>query len=207
MSFCYFKKSHIGFFACFFSSWVNCCDLWGWTAVPSNPFCDGFLHIGCASPAASGSVNSCRHTSAKLPTNVDQLAHKCRPCCRHLSAIKTQRPHSIAGAGMRHGLYSGCPQQSLYALSRKGAKNAKATFNCRAGMRHGLYSGCPQQSLYALSRKGAKNAKATSNCRDLVGRIRAGPKGMFDRLSISVRRPPSRVLPDACLWGDASLSS
>ncbi len=173
MSFCYFKKSHIGFFACFFSSWVNCCDLWGWTAVPSNPFCDGFLHIGCASPAASGSVNSCRHTSAKLPTNVDQLAHKCRPCCRHLSAIKTQRPHSIAGAGMRHGLYSGCPQQSLYALSRKGAKNAKAT----------------------------------SNCRDLVGRIRAGPKGMFDRLSISVRRPPSRVLPDACLWGDASLSS
>lgn len=126
MSFCYFKKSHIGFFACFFSSWVNCCDLWGWTAVPSNPFCDGFLHIGCASPAASGSVNSCRHTSAKLPTNVDQLAHKCRPCCRHLSAIKTQRPHSIAGAGMRHGLYSGCPQQSLYALSRKGAKNAKA---------------------------------------------------------------------------------
>ena len=160
MSFCYFKKSHIGFFACFFSSWVNCCDLWGWTAVPSNPFCDGFLHIGCASPAASGSVNSCRHTSAKLPTNVDQLAHKCRPCCRHLSAIKTQRPHSIAGAGMRHGLYSGCPQQSLYALSRKGAKNAKAT----------------------------------SNCRDLVGRIRAGPKGMFDRLPIYVRRPPSRVL-------------
>ena len=86
---------------------------------------------------------------------------------------RSQRPHSIAGAGMRHGLYSGCPQQSLYALSRKGAKNAKAT----------------------------------SNCRDLVGRIRAGPKGMFDRLSISVRRPPSRVLPDACLWGDASLSS
>ena len=131
MSFCYFKKSHIGFFACFFSSWVNCCDLWGWTAVPSNPFCDGFLHIGCASPAASGSVNSCRHTSAKLPTNVDQLANKCRPCCRHLLAIKTQRPHPIAGAGMRHGLYSGCPQQSLYALSRKDAKIAKATFNCR----------------------------------------------------------------------------
>ena len=161
MSFCYFKKSHIGFFACFFSSWVNCCDLWGWTAVPSNPFCDGFLHIGCVG------------FSQQLSTYVSKVAHKCRPCCRHLSAIKTQRPHSIAGAGMRHGLYSGCPQQSLYALSRKGAKNAKAT----------------------------------SNCRDLVGRIRAGPKGMFDRLSISVRRPPSRVLPDACLWGDASLSS
>ncbi len=158
-------------------------------------------------PAHRLRLAGCVGFSQQLSTYVSKVAHKCRPCCRHLSAIKTQRPHSIAGAGMRHGLYSGCPQQSLYALSRKGAKNAKATSNCRAGMRHGLYSGCPQQSLYALSRKGAKNAKATSNCRDLVGRIRAGPKGMFDRLSISVRRPPSRVLPDACLWGDASLSS
>ena len=124
-------------------------------------------------PAHRLRLAGCVGFSQQLSTYVSKVAHKCRPCCRHLSAIKTQRPHSIAGAGMRHGLYSGCPQQSLYALSRKGAKNAKAT----------------------------------SNCRDLVGRIRAGPKGMFDRLSISVRRPPSRVLPDACLWGDASLSS
>ena len=163
MSFCYFKKSHIGFFACFFSSWVNCCDLWGWTAVPSNPFCDGFLHIGCASPAASGSVNSCRHTSAKLPTNVDQLAHKCRPCCRHLSAIKTQRPHSIAGAGMRHGLYSGCPQQSLYALSRKGAKNAKATPNCRC--RAQILKGC-SAAYYLCDRPAVVGAIGFSSLRE-----------------------------------------
>ena len=131
MSFCYFKKSHIGFFACIFSSWVNCCDLWGWTAVPSNPFCDGFLHIGCASLAASG-------FSQQLSTYVSKVAHKCRPTCPQMSTMlstfvsnRNAKTTSNCRAGMRHGLYSGCPQQSLYALSRKGAKIAKATSNSR----------------------------------------------------------------------------
>ncbi len=112
MSFCYFKKSHSGFFACIFCPWVNCCDLRGWVAFPSNPSAMASRPIGCASPASGRRpIHGCRQMSANLLAFVSELVDKCRPTCRQMSATetlrppnclakaqRTQRPHPIAGA-------------------------------------------------------------------------------------------------------------
>ena len=111
MSFCYFKKSHSGFFACIFCPWVNCCDLRGWVAFPSNPSAMASRPIGCASLASGWRpIHGCRQMSANLLAFVSELVDKCRPTCRQMSATetlkprpiakaqRTQRPHPIAGA-------------------------------------------------------------------------------------------------------------
>lgn len=94
MSFCYFKKSRSGFFACIFGSWMNCCDLCGWVAFPSNPSAMASRPIGCASPASGRwPIHGCRQMSANLSTNVSTSMS-----CPIAQKTGTQRRASSAGA-------------------------------------------------------------------------------------------------------------